>query len=74
MQRLKYECQRHKINFQLINEYLTSKLCSRCGHYKDVGSAKIYECESCGLVIDRDVNAAKNIAMMDYIQKKRNKE
>lgn len=70
IQRLKYKCQRHKINFQLINEYLTSKLCSSCGHYNDVGSAKIYECETCGLVIDRDVNAAKNIAMRGFYSEK----
>ncbi len=65
-ERLKYKCQRHKINLQLINEYLTSKLCSRCGEYNDVGSSKIYNCTSCDLCIDRDVNAAKNIALRGF--------
>ncbi len=65
-QRLKYKCQRQKINLQLINEYLTSKLCSRCGEYNDVGSSKIYNCVSCGVCIDRDVNASKNIAMRGF--------
>ncbi len=68
-ERLKYKCQRHKINLQLINEYLTSKLCSRCGEYNDVGSSKIYKCTSCKLCIDRDVNAAKNIALRGFYSK-----
>jgi putative transposase len=40
----------------------TSKTCSRCGHVKDMPlSERQYECNHCGLVIDRDHNAAKNI-------------
>jgi putative transposase len=40
----------------------TSQLCSRCGARvpKDL-SVRIHACPSCGLVIDRDVNAALNI-------------
>ncbi len=50
---------------QLINEYLTSKLCSGCGEYNDVGKSKIYEYSTCKLKIDRDINGAKNIGMKD---------
>jgi putative transposase len=39
----------------------TSRRCSRCGAYNDPGSSKIYKCESCKLVIDRDENASLNI-------------
>ncbi|AFU57861.1 putative transposase IS605 OrfB family [Candidatus Nitrososphaera gargensis Ga9.2] len=45
----------------------TSQKCSRCGVEKakeeerfDL-SVRIFVCHSCGLVIDRDLNAAKNI-------------
>ena len=41
----------------------SSKMCSRCGHRKkDLSlSEREYECEQCGLVIDRDLNAALNL-------------
>ena len=40
----------------------TSQLCSRCGAYvkKDL-SMRVHRCPVCGLTIDRDVNAARNI-------------
>jgi putative transposase len=42
----------------------SSKLCSGCGVVKAKLrlSERIYECDSCGLVIDRDLNAAVNLA------------
>jgi putative transposase len=41
----------------------SSKTCSGCGHKKDELSLseRSYKCEKCGLVIDRDYNAAINI-------------
>jgi putative transposase len=41
----------------------SSKLCSDCGSLKDSLSLsqRQYECESCGVVIDRDLNAAINL-------------
>jgi len=41
----------------------TSKMCSGCGTIKEELSLRDrkYHCESCGLRIDRDINAAKNI-------------
>jgi len=43
--------------------YPSSKTCSRCGEIKaDLTlSDRIYVCARCGLVIDRDLNAARNI-------------
>ena len=41
-----------------INEYLTSQICSSCGSINKC--SKIYRCK-CGNVMDRDLNAAKNI-------------
>ena len=41
----------------------TSKTCTSCGFWQpDLGGKKEYECknESCGLVINRDVNGARN--------------
>ena len=46
--------------------YPSSKKCSGCGAQKSVLrlSERTYVCESCGLVIDRDLNAATNLAML----------
>lgn len=44
----------------------TSKACSGCGAVKPKLSLseRVYECDGCGLVMDRDENAALNIARM----------
>lgn len=44
--------------------YPSSKTCSHCGSYKkDLKlNDRIYICNECGLIIDRDINAAINLA------------
>ena len=44
--------------------YASSKTCSCCGNKKEkLGlGERIYNCENCGLSMDRDLNAAKNLA------------
>jgi len=51
------------INVVAINPYHTSKLCSRCGVLNKIkgGNYRLYKCKSCGLEINRDRNASKNI-------------
>jgi len=46
--------------------YPSSKRCSGCGEVKDELdlSAREYGCDCCGLVIDRDLNAARNLAQL----------
>jgi len=46
--------------------YPSSKMCSGCGAVKAKLrlSERIYTCEQCGLVIDRDLNAARNLAAL----------
>lgn len=43
--------------------YPSSKTCSHCGNVKDTLalSERTYKCNSCGTVIDRDINASINI-------------
>ena len=55
---------------QVSRFYPSSKWCSRCGHKKGKLSLaeRIFTCESCGWVIDRDLNAAINLEQAkDYI-------
>ena len=44
--------------------YPSSQLCSSCGHkHKFALPQRIYKCKHCGLELDRDCNAAKNLEL-----------
>ena len=45
-----------------VNPRNTSQMCSECGVIviKEL-SCRVHHCISCGLILDRDVNAARNI-------------
>ncbi|MBR0074701.1 MAG: transposase [Synergistaceae bacterium] len=61
---LEKKCKIHGIELRIANRfYASSKKCSKCGHQKkDLKlSNRIYECEKCGQVIDRDYNASINL-------------
>lgn len=60
---LKYKCVQLGIEFRKVNPKNTSKTCSKCGNIKKTLelSERIYKCECCGNVIDRDYNATLNI-------------
>ena len=52
------------VPFIMVNPAYTSTDCSRCGHRKPMPlEVRVYECPHCGLVLDRDVNAARNISV-----------
>lgn len=61
----------------LVNPANTSKMCSRCGQLveKNLGD-RLHQCPSCGLVIDRDENAAINILRLGLqsVARKKSKE
>jgi putative transposase len=62
--RMKLEAMSYKYGTTLYytDEYMTSKMCCNCGNIKqNLGSNKTYNCESCRLKVDRDINAAINI-------------
>lgn len=45
-----------------VSAYLTSKNCHNCLQTNDnLGKSKLFVCENCNLVIDRDINASINI-------------
>ena len=62
---IKYKCEEYGIEFIEVNRfYPSSKKCSGCGFIKKELPLKLrtYECENCGLIIDRDYNASINLA------------
>lgn len=52
-----------------VDPAYTSQDCSRCGHRapKEL-SERVHRCEKCGLELDRDVNAARNIRYRAFPQ------
>lgn len=58
------KCHQNNIEVRLSNRfYASSKICSCCGSpKKDLKlSDRTYKCLQCGLIIDRDLNAAINL-------------
>lgn len=41
--------------------FKSSQICSNCGSEYPIGAEEIYTCPCCGLVINRDLNAARNL-------------
>ncbi len=59
---IEYKAENKGVKVVFVDPRNTSQICSCCGTYvaKDLGT-RVHECPICGLVIDRDINAAKNI-------------
>jgi transposase len=46
----------------MVSEAYSSKTCSECGHIKtDLNGNKVYRCDGCPNVSDRDWNGARGI-------------
>ena len=61
-ERLKDKCDKKSINYKMVNEYCTTKICSLCGYIKEnVRDAETYKCDKCKIIQDRDVNSSRNI-------------
>ena len=61
---LLYKAEQYGGSVQLVDRwYASSKTCSRCGWINDdlTLADRVFICHDCGLVIDRDLNAAINI-------------
>jgi predicted RNA-binding Zn-ribbon protein involved in translation (DUF1610 family) len=45
-----------------IKEHNTSKTCTCCGYIKhDLKSSKVFNCNQCGMILDRDINGSRNM-------------
>ncbi len=63
-QYLEYKCKKYGTQLVTVDRFFpSSKKCSKCGHVKEnlLLSDRNYVCEHCGIVLDRDTNAAVNI-------------
>ena len=62
--RLTFKCKQYDVELRIANkEFASSQICSHCGHEKQKLKLtnRIYECKHCGMVMDRDINAAINL-------------
>ncbi|WP_326722607.1 MULTISPECIES: IS607 family element RNA-guided endonuclease TnpB [unclassified Streptomyces] len=64
---LTYKTRRHGTRLVVADRWFpSSKTCSRCGAVKAKLplSMRVFECDNCGLVLDRDANAGHNLAAL----------
>lgn len=58
---LKQKALKYGSTVHIVCEGNTSKTCGVCGTVKEIKNNRIYNCEICKSVIDRDINGARNI-------------
>jgi putative transposase len=62
--RLIHAAHKYGSNIFVVNESYTSKTCTNCGVLNDkLGSSKTFNCNTCGLTLDRDINGARNVLL-----------
>jgi len=62
--RLIHAAHKNGATIHVVNESYTSKTCTNCGELNEkLGSSKTFNCDECGLTLDRDINGARNILL-----------
>ena len=63
IQEMKWQCKKYGIPFiQAYRMFPSSQYCSSCGHQQKMPlNRRTYNCPECGMKMDRDLNAAKNL-------------
>jgi putative transposase len=61
---LENRCHKHNVSIVIADKYYPStKKCSKCGSIKEMKiEDRTYICDKCGLILNRDLNAAINLA------------
>jgi putative transposase len=62
-ERLKSKCDIMSCTIDICTEEYTSQTCGACGELTKVKGSDIFHCSYCALIVDRDVNGARNIAI-----------
>ncbi len=65
--KLLFKCRQYGCKVAFVNESWTSKTCSSCGFIDHkLGGKKVFSCPQCKMIMDRDINGAKNIFLKNY--------
>ena len=68
VEKIDRKCQDQGVLVKTISPTYTSRRCSKCGWTKDVNrNGKVFKCDSCSNEMDADINAAKNISVVNPI-------
>ena len=66
-QRLIHKARQCGSKVVVVDELFTSKTCSSCGFVKsNLGAPKLFRCDQCKCVMDRDANGAKSIFVKNH--------
>ena len=60
-ERIEFKCKQYKKKLIIVDESYTSCTCGVCGYINNTKGKEIIKCDSCELIIDRDVSASRNI-------------
>ena len=60
--KLNDKCNKYNIPFiQAPIDFASTQICNNCGSKKKMYGNHVYKCKKCGMVEDRDINAAINL-------------
>ena len=65
-QKLMDQCEKYNTKLTITDETNTTLRCGCCGNIKkrsEIEGSRIYKCNKCGMKLDRDYNAARNIML-----------
>jgi putative transposase len=65
--KIEYKAEAEGIPVQYVDPRNTSKTCNKCGNKNQISSSKQYKCSNCGTELNRDLNAARNIASIPLL-------
>jgi putative transposase len=60
-EKLSFKCETYNKKLLIVDESFTSCTCGFCGSINRPKGSEVYNCNSCKLKIDRDINGARNI-------------
>ncbi len=67
-ERLKNKAEEYRCEVKIVTEEYTSKMCTKCGHISNKYNGREKECEKCKYRINRDINGARNILLVNYVR------
>ena len=67
---LKYKADKTNCKIIKVNPFNTSRQCSNCGWINENLnlSNRVFKCKKCGIILDRDINAARNILHLGRVE------
>lgn len=67
LEKLKIKSKNYGVKLIVADKYYpSSQICSVCGAKHRIGTAKIFTCLKCGNIMDRHLNAVKNLVKLAY--------